>query len=566
MLIKLTPAFPASTVLFAMTFPEFNDGLPVPPSWLNQLNQLTMDELEHPKALHALDKAACIANILEEVSFDIPGLTITCRFYDGTTEEWPLMGARCMDVLQGILNDVNDYTLEIEREREQELAEKERERKRIESLSSPQGQQSPGTKDSVNVIPSRSLVIPLSSSSSSQPSPPSPPPTPRKQDASQSSISHRALRWRARSALVDAFRRYVLPEIKPRLPPEDGATHCPRRDARPTDHPLPGPDYFSRGTSSVPPSPFYSDEDEADTDTDGSSVHTPSSSHVNTPRRTFRASPFPERPPNLLQQYLSSNDMEEYTALSDMSDRLHQLQQLHTARQAHEHSELAHQHGVLEVRSRRRAWLNKALVGRTRDLGLATPFRSSPLARAVFSGDEYEFCAGEPVPMEHEYADFEERMSVGLRRTRLSTEARLFPVSEEDGEDDDDVRELELELGFGLDLEGGMAWREELEEEEEVMRAGPGGGGGMRVAFELERPQIRPRVRTSSMHQPNTQPLNAKDLVRAPMPFYEGGDEFTLAMDIPFSVRVQDRPRGVFAKGEDEHGWISSEDDAFDCR
>jgi hypothetical protein len=136
MLIRLIPAAPHPTVLFAITFQNLPDNLPNPLSWTQQLNCLSMDDLEIPRAIHSLDKSAAIPNLVEEVSFDVPTLTVSCRFIDGSLEEWPLMGAGCLKALENVLNDVNESALETEREKEREK-EIEKEKENLQSVVTP---------------------------------------------------------------------------------------------------------------------------------------------------------------------------------------------------------------------------------------------------------------------------------------------------------------------------------------------------------------------------------------------------------------------------------------------
>lgn len=137
MLIKLIPAAPHPTVLFAITFQDLNEGL-VPLSWSSQLNHLSHDDLEVPKTVHSLDKAAALPCLLEEVAFDVPAMTISCRFMDGATDQWPLIGDGCLRSLEDITDDVNESAIEAEREKEREKAkERERDRRRSEVLNSP---------------------------------------------------------------------------------------------------------------------------------------------------------------------------------------------------------------------------------------------------------------------------------------------------------------------------------------------------------------------------------------------------------------------------------------------
>lgn len=353
---------------------------------------------------------------------------------------------------------------------------------------------------------------------------------------------------------------------------------------------------FPEPTSFYSPSPFYSDDDDGegseDTDTDGSSIHTPSSSHFRSPNGSHHAQQLSSDDQNQPKsrssrtsfsplQTLSSKDLAEYTAFSAMTLRLRQLFLLANARNTHTENEMKHHESVLEIRSRRRAWLNKSLVGGARggnrDVGLAMPFQSSRLGQCSWSDEHFDLAQDEDDnDLEEPRADERIGLGLGLRRTRCSGDPRLFPVSEEEEDEAFVTRELEFEFGSRLEPEGGMGWRRGDEHDDGESES------GVRVALEIERPKIRPRVRTSSMHwhrldvrapvevgivsparpqsfssssilcQPLTIGKSGVDLASRRPPAYAEVDvdvagygyveeEFTLAMDLPYSVRVQDR-------------------------
>jgi hypothetical protein len=135
MLIKLLPAPPHPSVLFNINFEDLPDGLPLPPTWTANLSNLIHDDLPMPTYQHALDKASFLPCILEEVIFHMPTYIVTCRFIDGSIEEWkvdvgnskPCLGTKCYQALESVVDDVCLSTLQFEREREREKKEKERE-------------------------------------------------------------------------------------------------------------------------------------------------------------------------------------------------------------------------------------------------------------------------------------------------------------------------------------------------------------------------------------------------------------------------------------------------------
>lgn len=122
MLLRLISTPPLPTVLFTLGFPNLPENLPYPTNWIAQLQRLAADELEIPQVSHALDKSTWIISLLEEVTFDLTCLTVTCSFIDGTVEEWPLMQCDCTQLLESVLEDVNQSALESSKEKEPMVA------------------------------------------------------------------------------------------------------------------------------------------------------------------------------------------------------------------------------------------------------------------------------------------------------------------------------------------------------------------------------------------------------------------------------------------------------------
>ncbi|KAF8061752.1 hypothetical protein FPV67DRAFT_1563995 [Lyophyllum atratum] len=650
MLINILPPVEdanIAAVVFAVIFEDLSDDLSFPPSWLNKLQNLQHDELELPKVIHALDKAASIICLLESVTFDLSTRVISAQFLDGSVDQWPLAAASCVATLERIVFDVNESSLAIEQEQEREKEEREREkeRKRLESIPPPSSMKVTRHKKQRSLLMTFvASIIPLYNPSS-QSRLPTPPPTLISERKPISTVSPRDRRRRARSELVDAFRRYALSELSLRFPrggyyswiiqsmlrkTTESMEYLVKQAGTGTDsdsvfHYSPEePEFFSITAASLPPTPSVSDDDgeTLDTDTDGSSVHTPSSSHFNTLRSISQAPDYflnrqnhSSGPP---RRFLSESDHALYTKQAALTSRLRRLLIVDNTRREQEAEDIRHHYTVLEIRSRRRAWLNKALVGgvrsETSDMGMGMPFRSSPLASRSWSSEEYEYAPDEPFPSceRSEYDDYD-KAELRMKRTRRSTVTRLFPVSEEEDDDDEDevlnARELELQFdGFEVDLEGGVICEDDGTDDIDDEQ-------GIRVAFEIERPQIRPRTRTSSMYKHRhhvpppsglgvaaapEQQLPSSSLLYQPLsldanvshhgvvdcsqpPVYTevdvnlnvgqmditgyGGfskyseDEFTLSMDLPFSVRKQDRDvlanRRRFSVGSD-YGWFLS--------
>lgn len=112
MLLRILPDTKVPSVLFTLTFPHLPLDLPCPPSWNAYLQRLAVEELELPRDLHSLDKAAWISTILAEVTFDMTRGVVRALFIDDTVQEWPLMDKTCLITLDGILKDVNLSTMD----------------------------------------------------------------------------------------------------------------------------------------------------------------------------------------------------------------------------------------------------------------------------------------------------------------------------------------------------------------------------------------------------------------------------------------------------------------------
>ncbi|KAH0584593.1 hypothetical protein J132_10849 [Termitomyces sp. J132] len=607
--VPLTTNVQLAAVVFSIVFEDL-DPVVTPSTWTTHLHNLRLDELEVPALLHALDKSIGIICLLEEVTFDLSARTISCHFVDGSMEQWPLVGQQCINTLNRVVQDVNESSFVLE----QQMGDKQRERKRFEAPLPPPPAKASRHKKQRSLL--RTLVasiIPLYSPSNSRL--PSPPPTPISEKKPSPTISPRVRRRRARSALVDAFRLYIFSELSKRFPrggyttwiiqsmlrrateamervinevggPNDSESGFLHRD---------GTEFSPATPDSLPPTPSVCDDDGETilTDTDGSSVHTPTSLHAQFSPVPARRHSYVSRSPRRL---LSGSNYALYAQHAALVGRLRRLVMIDQDRQEQEAEELKHHHCLLEIQSRRRAWLNKTLIGGVRsqhvDLGMSTVFDSSPLAQHSWSSEEYEYVPEELVHSLQRRQPYDEYDKVRLRMKRSQRcmiTPKLFPVSEEDGEDVDtvrDARELELDFeDFEVDLETGIRWTDsdESSHNEPVM--------ALPLSFEIERPQLRPRVRTSSIHknrlhvspsaglepeQPLSQlaassilcqPLlsighapNQDDL--SPSVYTEadvnlnlsqvdvsgyGGfgkcaeDEFTLAMDLPVNVRCEDR-------------------------
>lgn len=204
------------------------------------------------------------------------------------------------------------------------------------------------------------------------------------------------LRQRARSALLDAYRRFVVQELKSRLPQGGYTVWIAQSTLRRTEEHMASLAEFAASTVSLPlqdisfdcqtatvPEDLFAYDDDVDaasetaslsrtvvTESDGSSVHTPDSTCA---FRHSTPAAFTVNDPNA----------EAFAALSRRALRLRE--HLHRA-EAAKRSVAADEAALLavaEVRGRRRAWLNRQLRGGAHlsNIGFATPVLSSQLAR-----------------------------------------------------------------------------------------------------------------------------------------------------------------------------------------
>jgi hypothetical protein len=126
MLIRLNPHGSQPAHVFTLSFGPLRDDLPIPNAWAYELQRLAADGIQQPSpsGLLALDKSVGLMNVLQEVTLDVPGLTVTCLFIDGHRHDW-MMDAACVAFLENILADIDEMYLESERER-RSLESKER--------------------------------------------------------------------------------------------------------------------------------------------------------------------------------------------------------------------------------------------------------------------------------------------------------------------------------------------------------------------------------------------------------------------------------------------------------
>ncbi|KAI0372564.1 hypothetical protein BV20DRAFT_79215 [Pilatotrama ljubarskyi] len=349
------------------------------------------------------------------------------------------------------------------------------------------------------------------------------------------------------------------------------------------------------------------------TETDGSSVHTPTDSPACSP--FVPASPplpplplyeskAPAQVPRSPSPPAYDFDMTTYHALNALRSRLIAIlsrlgstpRQIYNLQQGvRSGSDLT----VLEIKSRRRAWSCRDFVGGARLslVGLSTPVRSSPLVRCE------PVTAEDLARMQAQVAQENERARLaclpdegaefgvpgpcgGVRVMTKELDSRLFSLSEEDEEEEDEPR-TGYQSGYGFDeyvededwrndpdydLESGLLAFPRPEDTVGASTANP-----YSLPHSHSHPSARPRTRSMridhpglppSVSEPNSlssgvgglsphsllcQPLNVK--VPVPVMLDNGdllgrhshGAEFTLSMDLPSPFLSSPRspsPRG----------------------
>ncbi|TFY55664.1 hypothetical protein EVJ58_g8110 [Rhodofomes roseus] len=553
MILTLLPPTSAPTLHHPLVLPEPHHArAPLPVGWAAQLAGLQQDGLDMPPSIHALDGSSGWSAIVEECVFELldkQGVRVECILVGGGSVVWDVSGdgRACAGMLREALSDLAAAKKEVEKERAAVLPRP----------SAPIHHTYPGAGKVEWAQSSDTLALPPPVASKA---------TKHKKQRSLlflSSISHTSELWRgrsfrckkysvdnharippaarktplpysvarplsailhakARAGLVDAWRRYVLDELRMRLGfgrnvedeldgalcaydyPRWTAARMLRRteewmawlvqEARENGGASPDMDPVSAsrptsaalsvtipshkpertaselsGKTLVPAEEegagrevsvevgevMYDEEGDGEREVDEweESVSTEASSctedseSVHTPVDGEEGAPFqlPFRSPSASHSRVASlvdahpqaadvprsptppSSQATYAALS--AQRVHLLKLL---RSMNTHRATAAQdarsaRAVLEVKSRRRAWSSRAYLGRAegRLCGLATPVRSSPLARCepttaawgVPAEGGLEVCTGE--------CDLKE----------------LFPVEEVD--EDEEMEEME---------------------------------------------------------------------------------------------------------------------------
>ena len=415
MRLRLVSHPPTPVMLFIISFVP-TDLHPISLNWDSQLAILSAADLEQPRSVYALDSSAWLTEILEDVTFDIVSLTVSVTFTDGHTEDWPLMDRACVDILEDVLNNLRPA---IQRPTPTpsptppsspivRVFKKPAKHKKQRSLLMQLVQYITPFVAIPHVLTLETRTLLPNSSPAQLPlvAPPPPPPCEPSTDGALNDpwIVTKALRDRARSCLLDTYRRFVVQELKSRLPSagytvwiaqstlrrtEDHMASLTDSPASTISFPLPELSSFDCQTAIVPEDLFaYDDDPDAASETvatesDGSSVHTPDSTCA-----------FRRGTPVVLD--FADPNAEAFAALSRRALRLREhLLRVDVSRRNAAAADAALL-AVAEVRGRRRAWLNRQLRGGAHlsDLGFATPVRSSQLVRhAPLSSEHLSACS-----------------------------------------------------------------------------------------------------------------------------------------------------------------------------
>ena len=494
--LRLISPHPTPAVYLSLSFPYNASHLPLPPTWSFSAQRLANDDLEIPNAVHFLDKSTWIISILDQVIFDLSSLTITCHFIDGTKEEWPLVAMDCVRALETVVADVNSALSTEAKRRDSVPQPTTTPPPLIQSTTRPKHRKSRSffapfvtmvsyvqcslsTPHFTPHLTYSGIVTTISLSSPIREltfgpkvaSPPSPPAaSPMQEESHTPVVRSECIRRRARGQFVDIYRSWILPELKTRSNFSDYYAWILRSllernkahmsylleqvgvPAPPTED-----DYLLSRANKVPPpfrEPSTGMEDEGDglsiaatTDTDGSSIHTPTEG-VSLYRDSYLNTEFPRSPS---PQEFTPEDLELFHSLNQEGDRIRQLihrNDLSESRITNDEVQLC---SMLEVKSRRRAWSNREFRGGAPMtlVGLATPFKSSPLARCEPITPE----VASPWVPGHNSRDSSHYLCVTSGTHDL---AELFPEVEEDYEEEDDLGLVEYQSPMVVDLEMGL--------------------------------------------------------------------------------------------------------------
>ncbi|KZV72573.1 hypothetical protein PENSPDRAFT_559351, partial [Peniophora sp. CONT] len=398
MQIRILPDTSLPAIIYSFSLPNLPQDLQTPAAWDMERQRVAAEDLELPHSVYAFDKSTWMSSIVHELTFDMAAMAISVMFVDGQVQQWPLRDASCVQTLKNMLLEVHDAAKE-ERDRKLALSQPPTPSTSNFEIPSPRTGKHKKQRSLFHFVVS--LVTPSTPSFPALPEPPRTASLPLSDVATELLLNHAPLRLRARSVLVDAYRRHVACELRQRLPSAGYAAWVAQSMLRCTTDEMtrlveymggvvpPPLSYRSLGMSMTRRSAthlFYDEDDlpeemdgmsladSVSTDTDGSSVHTPLSTPVGTEVRRRISQ----------QKSLSMNtDAERYHELQQHALHLRQVLVHVEAIHNHEEYEARNLQAVLAIRARRRAWSNRVLMGGAphSELGFATPRTSSPLAR-----------------------------------------------------------------------------------------------------------------------------------------------------------------------------------------
>lgn len=205
MLLRLLPAPKPNqaappTILFTLplvTAPYTSKSLPLPPNLLNHRSACAREGVECSNVLLG-DKAAWIVGVIDEVTFSVRDSRITVSLVDGNNIILPIDNG-CGGMLDGVIKQVHLSFANNTPTTPVSAPAPSSSMYRSASSGSSSGKRSPSALLSALLSPIMANVTPVAPA----PAPINP---------------SRLHRRQARSLLVDAFRRHVLPNLKEMLP------------------------------------------------------------------------------------------------------------------------------------------------------------------------------------------------------------------------------------------------------------------------------------------------------------------------------------------------------------
>jgi len=124
MQLQLIPPAPHHQILFDFALPLLPSTLPLPPAYAAQFQLLLDAEIEPPPSPYALDKAVWAVHLIEVVLFDLVNRQVNVKLIDGAVIGWKMHGEETL--LNQVISDIERSGVEAERElREAERKQQE---------------------------------------------------------------------------------------------------------------------------------------------------------------------------------------------------------------------------------------------------------------------------------------------------------------------------------------------------------------------------------------------------------------------------------------------------------